>query len=91
MEDIFMFCNATFCECEDKCCQCCEKAPSCENKCSNMQYKEKIYSSDSFLVKQLFELADELDSWLIAVAAERLRCLVGLEKSNLERGGTDVK
>lgn len=77
MKDIFMFCENCNCECEDKCCQECEKQDVCENRCENVRYKEKIYHSDEFLIQQLEEAAEKFDSWLIAVAAEKIRSLTG--------------
>jgi hypothetical protein len=85
MEDIPMFCdNNPDCRCNDICCQACPKRPGCENKCSNVRYKEKIYSSPAFLIEQLVKLAEREDNWLIAVAAEKIRELT------FERGGAGL-
>lgn len=74
MKDIFMFCDSSpECVCEDICCQECPKLSSCEKRCKMVRYKERIYSSDEFLAQQLDELAEKMDNWLIAVAAERIR------------------
>jgi len=78
MMDIFMFCSDPKCICEDLCCQECEERTSCKDRCLNIRYKEAIYSSDEFLVAQLYELADKTDSWLIAVAAEKIRSLTNI-------------
>lgn len=75
MRDIWMGCVNEDCVCEDICCQNCEKALSCEKRCESVRYKEKIYSSDEFLIEQLEKLAEHEDNWLIAVAAERIRDL----------------
>lgn len=77
MEDIYIFCDDDpECVCEDKCCQDCEVI-NCEKRCSIVKYKEKVYGSDEFLIEELFKLADRLDSWLVAVAAEKIRSLIG--------------
>jgi len=47
-----------------------------------MNYKEKIYNSTEFLISELEKVADEMDGWLIYVAAEKIRSL-----SKLESGG----
>lgn len=78
MRDILMFCENAECPCEDICCQECRERISCEKRCGPIKFKERIYSSDSFLVEMLDKLADKYDNWLIAVAAERIRSLANI-------------
>lgn len=74
MKDVFMFCANPECGiCEDKCCQECNKQKTCNGRCESMRYKERIYSDDNFLAEQLDALSEEIDNWLVAVAAERIR------------------
>ena len=82
MKDIYCYCAEPECVCEDLCCQDCDKKDTCENRCSFMNYKEKIYNSTEFLISELEKVADEMDGWLIYVAAEKIRSL-----SKLESGG----
>ena len=76
MKDIGMACESQDCVCDDWCCQECSKAQHCEQKCGAMKYKEKIYSSDEFLIEELYKLAEQEDSWLVEVAAEKIKALV---------------
>lgn len=76
MKDVFMFCENPECGiCEDKCCQDCAERNRCNDKCESLRYKEKIYSSNEFLIDQLEALAEATDNWLIAVAAEKIKSL----------------
>jgi len=84
MRDILIACEdceCVFCDKEDECCQTCENVAVCKNKCSKdkcplMKYKEKIYSDDEFLVRELVALTERRDLWLPAVAAERIKELL---------------
>lgn len=78
MKDVFMFCENPECvQCakRDMCCQDCAERNRCDNKCESLRYKEKIYSSNEFLIDQLEALAEATDNWLIAVAAEKIKSL----------------
>lgn len=73
MKDIYMFCDDPDCPCDDMCCQDCDKREQCGEKCSAVSFKERIYASDDFLADTLGAEADKQDSWLLAVAVERIR------------------
>lgn len=73
MKDIYMFCDDPDCPCDDMCCQDCDKREQCGKKCSAVSFKERIYASDDFLADTLGAEADKQDSWLLAVAVERIR------------------
>lgn len=79
MRDIPMYCSNPECVCEDICCQACEYLLGCEKRCDNVKYKERLYSDDRYLIKQLELIAVEKDLWLPLVAAERIRVLAGIE------------
>ena len=76
MEVINLICADPDCFCEDVCCQECKDVLTCENKCKAVQYQEKIYTDETFFVDELNKLAEEKDSWLMAVAAEAVKCYV---------------
>ena len=73
MKDIYMFCDDPDCPCDDMCCQDCDKREQCGEKCSAVSFKERIYASDESLITALDEEGDRRDSWLLVVAAERIR------------------
>lgn len=83
MEQIRIVCHHPVCPCDGICCQDCSERADCSRVCSRILYKEAIYSSDAFLVKQMEELAGLSGHWLIQVAAQRLKALdVALERVN---------
>jgi hypothetical protein len=73
MRDIYMFCDDPDCPCEDICCQDCNIRERCGDKCSAVNFKERIYASDEFLIATLDEEGDRQNIWLLIVAAERIR------------------
>lgn len=85
MRDIILLCENPDCpDCgqeELACCQECEEQGVCEKRCGPVRWKQRLYSSDAFLVQELDRLASKLDNWLIAVAAERIRELAGLSEA----------
>lgn len=83
-----MICGDPECVCDNICCQECKDRSDCEKKCKNVRYKEKIYTSSQFLMEELERLAEEKDSWLICVAAERLKVLECVAEAVRELYGT---
>lgn len=73
MDDIKMICNDSECPCDEICCQECESLLTCINKCDSVKYKEKIYMDEGFFIKDLTDLAEKQDNWLILVAAEAVK------------------
>ncbi len=63
------------CHSKDKCCQECVESLTCPDICNAVQYKNHIYSNNKFIVKELNELAEKQDNWLIAVAVQQLNKL----------------
>ncbi|KLU61429.1 hypothetical protein CEB3_c21080 [Peptococcaceae bacterium CEB3] len=64
MRDVFMFCNESEdCICENVCCQECDQRTSCANRCQAVRYKQKVYSSEGTLLRELDALAERTDNW----------------------------
>lgn len=89
MKDIYMFCDDPDCPCDDMCCQDCDKREQCGEKCSAVSFKERIYASDDFLADTLGAEADKQDSWLLAVAVERIRDAAKEKKEAVLKDLTD--
>lgn len=75
MQELAILCNDPECPCEDTCCQACEKIDTCEFHCDAINYVKNIYTGNENLIKALNNMADEKDSWLIAVSAQRIEYL----------------
>lgn len=85
MDKIRIICKSPVCPCKARCCQDCGETDGCQNLCERFAFKEQIYSSTAFLVRQLEELAELSGHWLIRVAAQRLGALDLAAPSGQER------
>lgn len=71
-------CTDGDCPCadEDKCCQTCDKINDCSDTCDFINYRRQCYDGNDFLIAKLEKYADEKDSWLLYVVAQRLKLMI---------------